>query len=139
MCESLDFVNYFVFIQFKEGLAKQMARENIENRSERSKKSFHFIPSSSQSLGSRGFFLTQILIVWDETANGSLIKPWATEFYFILCISRTDRWIQGSLSSLSLSFHIAISMVYSFIVRRESLEFPDYCFLFKHSVTQVTV
>lgn len=132
MCESLDYVNYFVLIQFKEGLAKQMARENIENRSERSKKSFHFIPSSSQSLGSRGFFLTQILIVCDETAtleNGSLIKPWATEFYFILCISRTDRWIQGSLSSLSLSFHIAISMVYSFIVRRESLEFPRLLFL----------
>lgn len=70
-----------------------MARENIENRSERPKKSFHFIHSSSQSLGARGFFLTQILIVCDETAteNGSLIKPLATWLNFISSIASRER------------------------------------------------
>lgn len=99
--------------------------------SDRKNHSTVLYPEFITALGTRGFFVTQILIVCDETAteNGNLIKLWATEFYFILCISRTDRWSQGSLSPLSLSFHIAISMVYSFIVRRESLAFPRLFFL----------
>lgn len=50
-------------------------------------------------------------------------------FLIILSISRTDSLGQGSLLPLSLSFHIAISMVYSFIVRREILAFPRLLFL----------